>query len=146
MTPQELAKILNVLTRVDAMTLTKTATSIKGAVNNVVVELYKEESINLKLSSVSKICDNVDQVMVHLTKAQELSYNPSGIEDIQNMLQKFFTGASAQVQGSIVYIQGAANLLSFNYKIWMSSTGVVETNSKWDVYNMLVAKGFAENA
>ena len=146
MTPQELAKILNVLTRVDAMTLTKMAISIKGAVNNVAVELYKEESINLKLSSVSKTCDNVDQVMVHLTKAQELSYNPSGIEDIQNMLQKFFTGASAQVQGSIVYIQGAANLLSFNYKTWMSSTGVVETNSKWDVYNMLVAKGFAENA
>ena len=146
MTPQELAKILNVLTRVDAMTLTKMAISIKGAVNNVAVELYKEESINLKLSSVSKTCDNVDQVMVHLTKAQELSYNPSGIEDIQNMLQKFFTGASAQVQGSIVYIEGAANLLSFIYKTWMSSTGVVETNSKWDVYNMLVAKGFAENA
>lgn len=146
MTPQELARVLNALTRVDAMTLTKMAVSIKGAVNNVVVELYKEESINLKLSSVSKTCDNVDQVMVHLTKAQELSYNPSGIEDIQNMLQKFFTGASAQVQGSIVYIQGASNLLSFNYKTWMSSTGVVETNSKWDVYNMLVQRGFAENA
>lgn len=146
MTPQELAKILNVMTRVDAMTLTKTAASIKGAVNNVPVELYKDESINLKLSTASKVCDNVDQVMVHLTKAQELSYNPSGIEDIQSMLAKFFTGASAQVQGSIVYIQGAANLLSFNYKTWMSPSGVVETNSKWDVYNMLIGKGFAENA
>lgn len=146
MTPQEIAKILNVLTRIDAMTLTKTAASVKGAVNNVAVELYKEEAITLKLSSVSKTCDNVDQVMVHLSRALELSYNPSGIEDIQSMLSKYFSGASAQVQGSIVYIQGAANLLSFNYKVWMSASGVIETNSKWDIYNMLVSRGFAENA
>ena len=146
MNPQELAKMFNVLTKVDAVSLAKESLSVKGAINNGPNEILKDENYTVRLSTVVKVCDNTDQVMVHLNRAFELSYNPSGIEDLQAMVDKFFTGASAQLQGAIVFIQGAANLLSFNYKTWMSPNGVVETNSKYDIYNLLVARGFAENA
>lgn len=146
MNPQELAKMLNVLTKVDVVSLAKASLSVKGEINNVPIEILKAENYTVRLSTVAKTCDNADQVMVHLNRAFELSYNPSGIEDLQAMLGKFFTGATAQLQGSVVFIQGAANLLSFNYKTWMSPNGVVETNSKYDIYNLLVSRGFAENA